>query len=372
LRISKTFNTIFIKTITFSNPNKSDFSATLRKRVAEHFKSRKKSKHANASMLLKTGVMLSLFLVPIAVVVFVDFQSIPLLFALYILSGFGMAGIGMGIMHDAIHGSYSKNPRVNKFLGLTLNLIGANANLWRIQHNVLHHSYTNIQHADDDINTPPFLRFSPNVPKRPIHAYQHIYTWFFYSLSTLSWITSKDFVRVKRYRDFGIIRTQKEYQSKLWNIILWKTFYYTYILIIPMIVSGFPIWILFLAFISMHLITGTCISLVFQIAHVMPDVEYPLPDSAGNIESERLVHQMVTTSNFSPKSRIFSWLIGGLNYQVEHHLFPNICHVHYREISPIVRKTAAEFGVPYITEASFASAIYTHMKMLRYLGRDAA
>jgi len=315
--------------------------------------------------------MLSLFLLPILTILFIPFNSAWILFGLYIISGIGMAGIGMGVMHDANHGSYSSSKRVNKILGLTLNLVGANANIWKLQHNVLHHSFTNIKDGDDDINTPSFLKFSPNRPNKSIHRFQHYYTWFFYALSTLSWITSKDFVRVKRYRDFGLIRTKKDYRSKVWNIIIWKLVYFSYALVLPMILTSFSWWVVFLAFVSMHLVTGMAISLVFQIAHVMPDLDFPLPDENGEIDSERLIHQMVTTTNFSPKSKIMTWFIGGLNYQVEHHLFPNICHVHYKKISPIVERTAREFEIPYNSEKTFLKALINHTRMLKKLGQAA-
>ncbi len=322
-------------------------------------------------MVVKTVFMLSLFILPILSIIIIPFQSTWILFGLYILSGIGMAGIGMGVMHDANHGSYSSNSKVNKVLGLTLNLVGANASIWKLQHNVLHHSFTNIHEGDDDINTPPFLKFSPDRPNRKIHRYQHFYTWFFYALATISWVTSKDFVRVKRYYDFGLIRTKKEYRKKVWNIILWKAIYFSYALILPIVFTGFAWWVVFLAFVSMHLVTGMAISTIFQIAHVMPDLEFPQTDENGEIDSERMVHQMVTTTNFCPDNRILTWFIGGLNYQVEHHLFPNICHIHYRKLSPIVIETAREFDIPYNSEKSFVGALINHTRMLKKLGRAA-
>lgn len=321
-------------------------------------------------MVIKTVIMLCLFLAPLLILIFGGIESVGVLFLLYILSGFGMAGIGMGIMHDAIHGSYSGNRKINKLLSYSLNMVGANAIMWKFQHNVLHHSFTNVHESDDDINTPPFLRFSPDRPLKKAHRYQYLYTWFFYALATLSWITTKDFVRLKRYYEFGLIKTEAEFKRIRLNIIGWKIAYFVYALILPMVMTTFPIWLVFLAFISMHLITGTCISLIFQIAHVMPSVAYPIPSDDGQIETNRMVHQMVTTTNFAPSNRILFWLVGGLNYQVEHHLYPNVCHVHYRKIAPIVKQTAEEFGVPYLSEPTFFGALRSHARMLYLLGRE--
>ena len=279
-----------------------------------------------------------------------------------------MAGIGMGVMHDAIHGTYSQNPRINKLLGYTLNMVGANATVWKIQHNVLHHSYTNIHEGDDDINAPFFLRFSPNVEKNSLHPYQHWYTWFFYGLSTLSWVTSKDFIRLKRYYDMGLLKGKNVYRNTVFKITAWKIAYYAFTLGLPILYSPFGVGEILLAYLALHFVTGLSISLVFQTAHIMPEVIFPVADEQGMVEGERMLHQLATTSNYSEKSKLFSWMIGGLNYQVEHHLFPDICHVHYRNIAPIVKATAEEFNVPYYSKKTFFDALKAHFQMLYFLG----
>lgn len=320
-------------------------------------------------MIIKTIVMLCVFFGPLIIMSTGLVSSPILIFALYITSGLGMAGVGMGVMHDAIHGSYSKNKLVNKYVGYSLNLIGANSNVWRVQHNVLHHTYTNVHEGDDDINAPFFLRFSPNAKHYWIHQFQHLYIWFFYGLSTISWITTKDFVRVKRYHGMGFFNKEGEYRKELMKITGWKLLYYSYALILPLIMIPLPAWIIVLAFLSMHFVTGICISLVFQTAHIVSDATFPVSDQQGLISNDWTVHQLATTSNYAPKSRVFSWLIGGLNFQVEHHLFPNICHIHYSNLSKIVTQTAEEFNVPYMVKETFGAALVDHVKMLRQLGR---
>jgi linoleoyl-CoA desaturase len=253
-----------------------------------------------------------------------------------------------------------------------MNLIGANSAVWKIQHNTLHHTYTNIEGHDDDISPPSFLRFSPNSPLNAIHRYQHVYTWFFYGLSTISWITSKDFLRLVKYRRMGFFNKPNEFRNTLLKVIAWKVLYYTYTLILPMILLPVSPFIVLAAFLCMHFMTGLIISAVFQTAHVMPDTTFMVPKEEGPMEEEWLVHQLRTTANYSPGSRVFPWLAGGLNYQIEHHLFPDICHVHYRSISKIVRETAAEFNIHYQSYHSFGYALAQHYRMLRMLGRARA
>jgi linoleoyl-CoA desaturase len=290
--------------------------------------------------------MLSLFFVPLILLSSGVVTTLPVLFLLYILSGLGMAGIGMGVMHDAIHGSYSKNKKINTLLGYTFNLIGANSTIWKIQHNVLHHTYTNIDHADDDLNSPFFLRFSPHAKHYWVHKFQHIYIWFFYGISTLSWITTKDFVRLKRFRDMGFLDKKYEYEKTFVSMALWKLLYYSYALVLPMIILPFSWGVILLAFLCMHFVTGTLVSIVFQIAHIMPVNEFPLPDSDGKMNENWYAHQFATTTNFSPDSNLLFWLVGGLNYQVEHHVLPDVCHVHYKNLTKIVSETAQEYGMP--------------------------
>jgi linoleoyl-CoA desaturase len=216
---------------------------------------------------------------------------------------------------------------------------------------------------------PFLLRFSPSIKRHWLHRYQFAYVWIFYCLSTISWITSKDFIRIKRYKKMGFLDKKNEYQKEISILILSKFLYYCFVLILPLIIVPLPFWLILLAFFSMHLMTGFLISTVFQIAHIMPGMAFPEPDENGLIAGDWSLHQMATTTNFSPKSRFFSWLIGGLNYQVEHHLLPNICHIHYRELSPIVATTAREYGMPYHTEKTFRGALWGHIKMLHHLGK---
>ncbi len=348
----------------------STFSKALRSRVNAYFKKNSVSRNANANMVTKTVIMLAFFFVPIVLLSTGLITSVWLLFVAYLIAGLGMSGIGMGIMHDAIHGSYSRNKKVNTILGYTFNLIGGNDAVWKVQHNVLHHSFTNIEHADDDINAPFFLRFSPHAKHYWLHRFQHIYIWFFYGISTISWITTKDFVRLTRYKNLGFFNKKHEFKKVLGSMIGWKMLYYTYALVLPMIMVPQAWWVILLAFFSMHFVTGLLVSTVFQVAHIMPENEFPLPDKEGVMSDDWYSHQFNTTCNFSPKSNFLSWMIGGLNYQVEHHVLPDVCHIHYKKLTKIVAETAEEYGMVYNVKKSFGLAIIAHIKMLKMLGNN--
>ncbi len=280
-----------------------------------------------------------------------------------------MAGIGMGVMHDAIHGSHSKHRWFNKLMAATINLIGSNQEMWRLQHNVLHHTFTNIEDHDHDISAPFFLRFSPHAKKNKLHRFQHLYAWIFYGFMTISWITVRDFTNLAKFNSIGLIPNRKSYRKYLFQIILGKVVFYSIVLTMPLLFSSVSGWAIVGAFMVMQFVTGLCIAIVFQAAHVMPDMEFPLPDENGSIESQRLEHQLHTTSNFAQKDPILFWFLGGLTNQIEHHLFPNISHIHYKKIAPIVKQTAQEFGLPYHSNGSFIATVFKHFRMLKDLGR---
>jgi len=253
-------------------------------------------------------------------------------------------------------------------MGRCLNLIGGNARTWKLQHNVLHHTYTNIDGMDQDIDVPGILRFSPHQERRWFHRFQFIYAWFLYGLQTFARTIVTDFANAYKYKKQGIIRNKSEFRRVMTSVVGWKTFYWIYALALPLIFSPAPFWLVLIGFATMHFIAGLLMAIIFQSAHVMPDCEFPLPNEKGSMANNWAVHQLQTTTNFSPKSKVFSWFVGGLNYQIEHHLFANICHTHYRDISKIVSSTAKEFGVQYNMQKSFFRAIWEHARMLKRLG----
>lgn len=344
------------------------FFKTLQQRVHGYFKTNNKSIYGGGRLVLKMVVMFALFLIPFGILLFGDITNGWLFIGLWVIMGLGIAGIGVNIMHDANHGSFSKNRFINNTVQRVMNLLGGDASIWRLQHNVLHHAYTNIHEADEDIIGPPMLRFSPHDEKKKVHRFQFIYAWFLYGLMTLIKVAYTDFKRAIRYRKIGLIKTKKEYIARLFKIGFGKLVYFAYMLVLPMFFAP-SVWLVIVGFLVMHLVIGFVLSIIFQTAHVMPTSEYPLPNEQGEMENSWAVHQLLTTTNFAPKSKIFSWFIGGLNYQVEHHLFANISHIHYKNISKIVAQTAREFGLPYYCQPTFVSALRSHGKMLYQLGR---
>ena len=359
------------KALRFDRKIDADFYKTLRERVNGYFEANNISRTANAAMVVKTITLIAMYFVPYYFIITGTVSSALPFLGLWLVMGLGAAGIGFSIMHDANHGAYSTNKYVNMALGQLMNILGANSSIWKLQHNVLHHSFTNIDGADGDINAPSFLRFSPHQQVRPIHKYQHIYAWFLYGFMIILKVLYTDFTQAFHFRKTRLVKTRKEFMSLLMKISFWKVVYFGIFLVLPLVVLPISNWLIILGFFLMHYVVGMAMAVIFQAAHVMPETEFPLATEAGNVENNWAVHQMVTTTNFAPNNKLLSWYVGGLNYQVEHHLFPTICHIHYSEISKIVKETAQEFGVPYNTIGTFRRTIAEHARMLYMLGHNA-
>jgi linoleoyl-CoA desaturase len=358
--------------IKFIPKDNKQFTKTLKQRIDNYFKEKGISKNANFKMKLKSATMISIYVVPF--ICYIVFQpSLPITLLLFTIMGVGIAGIGMSVMHDGAHGSYSKDSRVNFLMAHTINIAGGAVANWKLQHNVLHHTFTNITHYDDDIMERALLRFSPHAKHHPHQRFQHFYAWFFYSLLTLYWVVAKDFVQFFKYNKEGVNKETPEQRSATFRkIIAVKVVYYLAFLVFPIMYLDLPWHYTVLGFLLMHLVAGLILSLVFQMAHTLEIASFPLPNEEHVIEDEWAVHQLKTTVNFARKNTFITWYVGGLNYQVEHHLFPNICHIHYPDIAPIVKQTAEEFGIPYLEKETFSEALICHVQMLKKLGNNEA
>jgi linoleoyl-CoA desaturase len=319
-------------------------------------------------MALQTLAMLSLYIVPFVLIMYVP-MSAWLALPLTVVMGIGMAGIGMCVMHDAIHGSYSDKDWLNKLIGSSIYLLGSNKLNWKIQHNVLHHTYTNIDGYDQDIESRGPIRLSKHAPIKSIHRNQHIHAFFFYGLMTLAKLT-KDFGQLVEYNKAGLTKQHHIHPvAEYVKMVLIKMTYLFVLIGLPILFTPFTWWQAVLGFFIMHWTTGCILSTVFQMAHVVEGTEQPMPNEQGIINTEWAVHELRATSDFARGNAFLNWYIGGLNFQIEHHLFPNICHVHYQKIAPIVEKTAKEFGLSYNLKPTFLAALASHVRRLRELGR---
>lgn len=354
-------------TAKFIDREKSDFFLVLTKKVSQYFKENHISRYGNREMVIKSVVLIGGYLGTYLAILFLPVNPWFLL-PLALLMGVAMAGIGMSVMHDALHGSYSPSPAVNRWVGYITYFIGANPFVWKVQHNVFHHTYTNIHGLDEDIKTKIVIRLSKYAPLRWIHRYQHGYAFFLYGLNTLFFIIS-DLIKLLNYNRTGMVLHQKAtFRVELVKLLFTKSLYLFFIVVLPILVTPLLWWQVLIGVFAMHLMAGYIVTLVFQMAHVVEGVAQPMTNAAGDIENAWAIHQLQTTANFARDNRFLNWYIGGLNFQIEHHLFPNICHVHYRRIAQIVEQTAGDFHLHYQVMPTFVQGVHSHFQMLKSLG----
>ena len=351
--------------VSFNNRNPV-FYTSLKAAVEGYFKQNGKKKTGNMRLYSKTIILILAAICLYAVLLVVP---MPLLLRISssLVFGFVLACIGFNVMHDANHGSYSSRRWVNETMGLTLNALGGNSFIWKQKHNVIHHTYTNIDGIDDDIAKSPFIRMCRSQLWVPAHRLQHFYTPLLYAFSSMIWILFQDF---GKYFGKKIVDRPLAKMSASEHMVFWisKLLYLLFYIAIPIVLIGWQSWLVF--FLCMHIGLGLTLSIVFQLAHVVEETKF---DSASGdtkqIENEWAIHQVITTANFSANNRIISWFVGGLNYQIEHHLFPRISHIHYPALSRLVQAECAAFQLPYNTLPTFKAAVISHFRFIRTLGR---
>ena len=345
-----------------------DFSKALNQRVLAYFKQNDISLNAGSSMILKSVFLFGIYITIYFIILSGITTSLPILYLLWAALGLGQSLIGMSIMHDVVHGAYTKNKRLRLLLQIPVIAIGVEPKIWRIEHNFLHHVYPNVGGIDQDINPRFLFRFSQHQPRFWFHRFQHIYSSFIYCLMVIEWITVKDFLKVVKYRRMRFFKSTSEAIYLSIIIFIRKSFFYIVFLVVPLIVMPFHSWVIITMFLTMLVVAGISLTLVFQLSHVVPNCE-TVADNKNITNENWHVYQLKTTSDFAHNNKILTYLIGGLNYQIEHHLFPHICHIHYPSISRIVKQTASEFDVPYHYEETFLGAIRSHYRLLKNLGK---
>jgi linoleoyl-CoA desaturase len=286
---------------------------------------------------------------------------------LCVLLGFTLAGIGFNVMHDSAHGSFSKYTWVNNLMSYSLNIMGGDVHLWKAKHNLIHHSYTNVEGFDDDIDIRPLMRLNEHQEKHWFHRFQHIYGILLYALNYFVWVFYFDY---QKYFSRKIGETPIRRYSIGNHVSFWITklgYYFVYLVIPMMVVGVLPTLI---GYLIATVTCGLVIGLTFQLAHVVEDLHFQQNEGdTMSIPVEWAVHQVQTTSNFATRSWLVNWCLGGLNHQVEHHLFPRISHVHYRSLGPIVKRVCERHGIVYHEHRTVLQALRSHFVHLRDVGR---
>ena len=343
----------------------SDFQVELRRRVDEFFRSTGRRQRDCPQMYLKTAILLICFATSYLSLVFAAetwWQALPLA----ILLGLATAGIGLNVQHDGAHQAYSNHRWINKVMAMTLDVIGGSSHHWHWKHNVFHHTYVNITDQDTDIDLGGLGRLTPHGGQHWVYRWQQFYMWPLYGFMAINWHLVGDF------RDVipGRIGKHRMPRPKRWDLAVFiagKVIFFAVAFGIPLLLH--PVWVVAVFYVAATIVLGLVLSVVFELAHCVEQAEFPLPGrDTRRIENAWAIHQVETTVDFARGSRLAAWLLGGLNFQIEHHLFPRICHIHYPAISKLVEQTCRELGVKYNAHESFWSGVVSHFRWLRRMG----
>ncbi|HNR07042.1 MAG TPA: acyl-CoA desaturase [Saprospiraceae bacterium] len=347
--------------------NNTQFFPVLRKRVNQYFEEKGIPQTGNYKLYIKTALLSAGLIGTYLWLVFFTPHSILLGLLLCGILGVLVAAVGFNVMHDGAHGSYSNISWLNNVMAYSLNVLGGSSFMWKHKHNIAHHSFTNIEGMDEDIDIKPFLRVNTSQKRYWFHRFQHIYGLILYGFTYLMWIFFNDF---KKYFSRKVTdHTALPPMNLREHLTFWLTkFAYAVTFFI------LPVWQVgllktLLGYGMLVFITGILIAIVFQLAHVHEEAAFVEPQGEPFvIENDWAIHQINTTANFATKQKWHSWFWGGLNYQIEHHLFPRISHVHYPEISKIVKQTCREFNIAYNEFPTVIHAIHSHFTHLKKLG----
>ncbi len=350
------------------NTSNSSFFKTLRKKVDNYFTEQKLIQSGGGKVYIKGLLMISSAALLYTVLVFFT-PVVPMAILLCILLGLNLAVIGFNVMHEGGHGSLSRHRWINRVSAYFLNVLGGNAHYWSLKHNINHHTYTNVEGMDSDIDVKPFMRLHEGQPRRWYHRFQHVYWVILYGISYLAWVFYEDFEKYVTGKPTADAKRKR--LSFKQHVIFWftKLAYMGVYMVIPILMIGWLPWLI--GFLIITFTCGLSISIVFQLAHVVEGTGFHSVKE-GKSEQEWAVHQLSTTSNFATSNRLLYWLMGGLNFQIEHHLFPKISHIHYPAISKLVKETCREYNVAYHEYSSMFKAIISHLIHLRRLGQPSS
>ncbi|WP_340112549.1 fatty acid desaturase family protein [Maribellus mangrovi] len=355
-----------------SSPKQDEFLRELKKRVDHYFHENKISKHANPQMVWKSIIGFGSWLLVYALIMSNLLSQFPLLLILaFTLLGFVNIFLAFNVMHDGTHEAYTDKRKLNKLLGYTFNFIGGNQYLFRLMHGA-HHGFVNIQGIDVTLETHGLFRFTPHEPYKWYHRYQHFYTPVLYMFAHIHWVFIKDFKWFFVERSIGNVKNIKTPFKEYVILIGTKVIYLTLTLALPIIFLSAPVWLILLGFVSIHILPSLTFALIFQVTHVFEGTSYPEPDNNGIIDNSYAIHVLETTADFSRNNKTGRWLMGCINIHVIHHIFPEICHIHYPALTEILIDVANDFGLEYKENKTFWIALKKHIWMLKELSNPPA
>ncbi len=335
----------------------------LRKEVNSYFSDKKISMFANNEMIFKIILWLTLWVITYITIILTK-DHFFLAVCCGFLHMFTHVMIAFNITHDANHDAIFKSKKWNTFFGYFIELLGVNRNLWILSHNQEHHTYINVHEHDNNIQGYKILRLTPEDKWYKHHKYQWLYAPFVYGLSTLNYAIIRDYKMLAKYISSSKVKPSFKFLAEFF---FFKILYYSYVFLIPVLVFKVSIWIVLTYFLIGHFINGLFLALIFVTGHLTENTMYPEVEN-NIVDNNWSSHVIQTTGDYAVTVPFMQWFVGGINLHVAHHLFPRVCHVHYKKISPVIKNVAQKHGIEYREIPGFFEALKSHFMLLKKLG----
>lgn len=345
--------------------NEGQLYESIKLKIVQYFEQTRKTKKANLLLVVKALIFLCLIVGGYGLMITLDTKDYFFFFCYYLLFTLGSILFVVTVGHDASHQSLFKRRSANKIVGYSWNILGISKHLWEMKHHHSHHIYTNIPHKDFDIAESPLIRLNPNYNYRPYYKYQYLYAPALYLLFGVFVIYVRDFIFY--YKTLYGQPGTRFGRYFLINLLITKLGYIFISIVIPAILLPFEWWTVLATNLGCLGIGGSFLLLVLIVPHINETAAINESSTSIKNQNDWTLHQIRCTIDSSADSRLLSWLTGGLNTHLIHHLFPDICHVHYIDLTRLVRQELNERGIRY-QEKPIAISIIDHFRFLKKMG----
>ncbi len=343
-----------------------DFYSTLKRKVALYFESNGLTRYGGSKIYRKAIILVSLYL--LTYISLFIFTNIWFLMMSYIMMGILMIVIGINLGHDAVHNAVSSNKKINNLFKYSFELLGASSYAWEKRHVQGHHIYPNIRDKDPDTTQSKIVRIYSNNKWARYHQFQFIYIPFLYLFYSLNWTLIRDYTDIFSSRASEYLSAKKT-KGTIFKFIVSKLIYLSAFFLLLPIFSNLSIIQAIIGFFIMHVSASICLTIALVPSHLSEDSTFPEADESGSIKSSWAHHQVIVTNDFATDNKFITYAFGAFNHHIVHHLFPKVCHVHYEALTPIIKETILEYGLPYNYQESIAKSYISHFIFLMRLGK---
>ena len=352
--------------IRFEQGNHSDFYRTVKTRVHRYLARSGRTRFADHRVATKALGCLAVAAGAYGLILSGAFSVWEMLL---LANVYGVASLllALSVGHDAAHDAVFFSKRLNRITQfLCFCLLGADPYLWRLRHVKSHHVFPNVNGCDIDIDSNMFLRLTPNHRRRWYHRFQHLYAPIIFWLVDIHTVFIQDFQYLFKRRLANLVDIRHSIGAYA-SFAACKLVYVLIVFLVPLWMLPLPWWQVLAGALIMSFVASCLFVYLLIGTHFAEETEFPEVGADGSIDHDWAVHAMITSLDWSPYSRLAQFLSGGANAHAAHHLFPNVCHIHYIAITRIIARAAREYGFTH-NVSTLPRMVRSHFRFLKAMG----